>query len=83
MCSALAYSSPTSNVYYFDYPFCYLGSQSGGSMIYQSPSNLVTVTKMKWVLLARQTAGAWFSLNEWSTIGVGKFAILDKIEQFR
>jgi len=82
LCSALAYTSPTTNVYYFDSPFCYIGSQSGDNILYHITTN-VTITTIKWVLLARQTSGGWFNPNEWSTTGVGKFAILDKIEQFR
>jgi hypothetical protein len=38
---------------------------------------------MKWVMLAKQTSGVWFNPNEWSSTGAGKFAILDKLEQFR
>ncbi len=37
----------------------------------------------QWVLIASQSAGAWFSPSEWSTSEIGKFAILDQIENFR
>jgi len=83
LCLALAYTSNTCNVNFFTSSVCYLGSQSGNNMIYQLTTNLVTVRAIDWVLLARQTAGFWFSRNEWSASAEGKFAILDQIENFR
>ncbi len=84
LCSALAYGQSKCDVYYFDFPFCYLGNQNSFNKIYNLSVNQVKVSaKPQWILLASQTAGAWFSKDEWSTIGVGKFAILNQMELYR
>jgi hypothetical protein len=83
LCSALTYATAKCNVNYFDPPFCYLGNQGGFNKTYQLSINQVVVSAKKWTLLVSQTSGAWFSLNEWSSSGVGKYAILDQIENFR
>jgi hypothetical protein len=83
LCSALTYGPSECDVYYFYSPFCYLGNQNGLNKIYSLSANEVTAGGKQWILLASQTAGAWFSKDEWSTIGDGKLAILNQIENYR
>lgn len=84
LCSALTYGISKCNVNYFDDPFCYLGNQVSLNLIYGLMANKIAVSvPNQWILLVRQSSGAWFNPNEWLTSSIGKFSILDQLEDFR